>query len=344
MSGVAVSVIVPTFNRRERLALVLQALSRQTTPPESFEAVVVDDGSTDGTDSWLAAQRFPFRLRLIRQQNAGPAAARNAGVGAAAGRLVLFLDDDVVPEPQLIAEHLRSHQAEPGCGVIGTLSSLPSYRQPWVAWEQEKVARQYRAMLNGIYPPTYRQFWTGNASVERSLVLEAGGFDGSYKRAEDIELAARLAQRGVRFRFNPAASGLHHAERSLASWEGMHLQYGRLEMAIHGRFGEEIALTTLANNWHGLHPATRALVSACSRSRPARVAASWTLRASIMAVTAAGAHRVARVACSLLANVNYWEGVRQVLGTAGLRAIFRRQPGMDAGTFSHATTEGPKHS
>ena len=96
-----------------------------------------------------------------------------------------------------------------------------------MAWEQAKLEAQYAAMSRGDWEPTFRQFWTGNASVAKAPVLAAGGFDPSLRRAEDVELARRLHERGMRFRFNPAARGLHHAERPLSAWMAMHKSYGR---------------------------------------------------------------------------------------------------------------------
>jgi glycosyltransferase involved in cell wall biosynthesis len=341
MTGPEISVVIPTFNRRERLALVLDGLARQTLPGQRFEALVVDDGSTDGTAEWLAHRSYPFALRPLRQSNAGPAVARNAGVQAASARVVLFLDDDVVPEPPLLQEHAATHASGEEVAVIGPLGSLARYRQPWVAWEQAKIERQYAAMQRGDWAPTYRQFWTGNASVPRQLVLEAGGFDAKFLRAEDIELGARLAQRGVRFVFKPAAATLHHAERSLQSWSNMHRAYGRLELSIHGRFGRDAALNTLRNNWHRLRAATRTLVSACLGRERATAAACAILSSSIRAAAAVGSDAPGRAACSALANVLYWDGVRESLGNAELKALFVRPAGPDGGDVSRTAVRGP---
>ena len=94
--------MLPTHNRRERLARVLAGLDRQSIARESFEVVVVDDGSTDGTPEWLAANATrQYGLRVVRQENGGPARARNAGIAAAQAPLILFLDDDVEPTAAL---------------------------------------------------------------------------------------------------------------------------------------------------------------------------------------------------------------------------------------------------
>jgi len=318
----AITVVIPTYQRRDRLARVLDGLSRQTHT--DFDVVIVDDGSTDGTAQSVQKVRLPFQVQLISQANAGPAAARNAGVAAARGELVLFLDDDVLPSPELVAEHLQAQAREPRCAVMGPLGSLPRYSQPWVAWEQAMLEDQYAAMGRGEWEATFRQFWTGNASVAREEILAAGGFDPAFRRAEDVELGARLARRGVRFRFHPAARTEHAAERTLDSWCAMHLAYGRLERRIFAHLGEAHALSTLQGNWARLHPATRSLVRACLRSESVSAAAIAGLRAILQASRLAPSNRLARRACSALANILYWSGAREAMGDEGFREIVGR--------------------
>ncbi len=309
------SVVTPTYNRKARLSRVLSALERQTADPTRFEVVVVDDGSTDGTSDALRTSSFPFSLRTLRQNNSGPARARNTGVEAARGELVLFLDDDVEPLPDLIAEHLRSHAAEQDdLVVIGPLSSLPHYPQPWVAWEQAKVEAQYEAMLRGDYAPTFRQFWTGNASVGRRHVVDAGGFNPEFLRGEDVELGRRLDARGLKFRFNPRAIGLHHAERSLDSWSLAHTSYGRLEVQIFGDLGHDTLIELLAGNYERLHLGTRLLLRSC-RDRPAlERAARQALRSFLLSKTATRVPSVSDKVCGVLANLLYWQASAEALG------------------------------
>ena len=308
------SVVIPTFNRRDRLARALSALERQTLPASEFEVVVVDDGSTDDSAQWLAQRTTPYGLRVLRQTNGGPARARNAGVELARGELVLFVDDDVEPDSALLAEHLRFHDAERDIVVIGPLASLPHYDQPWVAWEQAKVEQQYRAMERGDWAPTFRQFWTGNASVARQHVLDAGGFDPSYLRAEDVELGVRLRQRGLQFRFNPAARGLHFAERSLPSWENVHVSYGKAEVAIFGNLGEAELIDMLSGNWNRLHPATRWLLKACLDKPLRHSAARALLRQHLQLAERLKIPMLSEKVCSVLANLLYWQASAEALG------------------------------
>ena len=123
------SVVVPTFNRRRTLAEVLAALdAQQSVAP--FEIVVVDDGSTDGTAEWLEQRGQTRPVRWLRQQNQGPAAARNRGVAMASGEVIAFLGDDTIPEPDWLAAHLARHRARPeaGLAVIGRTTGHPRIR------------------------------------------------------------------------------------------------------------------------------------------------------------------------------------------------------------------------
>jgi len=310
------SVVVPTFNRRARLARVLKALDQQHTPPAQYEVVVVDDGSTDGTSDWLRRERPSYTLRQLSLPNGGPARARNAGVEAAVGNLILFIDDDVEPLPELLAEHLAAHRVEPDVVVIGPLGSLPHYSQPWVAWEQAKVESQYEAMTRGDWAPTFRQFWTGNASVSRRHLQEAGLFDPSYLRAEDIELGIRLHQQGLKFRFNARARALHHAERSLSSWENMHASYGRHEVAIFAKLGEPQMLEILRENWNRLHPVMRALVGFCLNKPRRHSVLCAALRADLKLAERAGIQIATEPVCSVLASLLYWQASFDTLGPA----------------------------
>ena len=323
----SVSIVIPTYNRRERLARVLRALDKQSAGPETFEVVIVDDGSTDGTAGWLTSLRPAYELRAISQANAGPARARNAGVEAARGELLLFLDDDVEPSQDLVSEHLRSHGEDANLVVIGPLASLSHYRQPWVAWEQEKLEGQYAAMLRGDWEPTFRQFWTGNASVRRAHVLAAGGFNPEFLRAEDVELGMRLDRRGIKFRFNPDARALHYAERSLASWEHAHRSYGRLEVSIFGLASDDAVIEILAKNWRNLHPGTRWLVRQCLKHPHRSTGATMALRSWLNVSAKLDRPMFASKVCSVLANLLYWQSSVQALGPDRADMVFQRADG-----------------
>lgn len=314
------SVVVPTYNRRAGILRLLRALAEQTLPPDQFEVVVANDGSTDGTAEALAAYRAPFRLTVLTQANAGPAAARNAAVRQASGRLIVFLDDDVVPARDLLAAHLAAQGDADDLIVVGPMYPPTDWpRSVWVRWEERQLQKQYDAMQRGDYACTPRQFYTGNASAPRALLLQSGGFDHRFKRAEDVELAFRLWAMGARFDFQPAASVLHYASRSFASWKSTPHQYGRYDVVM----GREKGINTFELACHefgGRHALSQRLTRLCV-GRPWRPLVTGALFAAAVVADRAGQEDVASFALSAIFNIEYWQGAADELG--GVAVVWR---------------------
>jgi GT2 family glycosyltransferase len=310
-----VSVIIPTYNRVARLGMVLAALATQTYDLRRFQVVVVSDGSTDGTDEYLRS-KLPVDTVFVQQPNRGPAAARNQGVAVAAGEFVLFLDDDVVPDRRLIEEHVESHRrGGSGLVVIGPMLTPPGGAlSPWIEWEQEMLYRQYNAMLAGEYAATPRQFYTGNASVERSAVLGVGGFDERYRRAEDIELAYRLESAGFRFEFNARALGHHHAERSFLSWLQNATDYGKVDVVLARDHGRAAVAGIIARGFQRRVTPVRWLTLACLRHRRIAAATRWFYRGAYAASGPLRQRTLRRLALSGMYNLAYYGGVCDELG------------------------------
>lgn len=214
-----VSVVLPTFNRRRILSEVLAALDAQEGAPP-FEIVVVDDGSTDGTFEWLQQRAGARPLRLLRQPNLGPAAARNRGVAAADGALIAFLGDDTVPEPEWLARHWERHRLErerqPGRGrprlaVIGYTAWHPRMRATrFLRFLNEQGLQFGYALIADPDNVPFNFFYTSNLSLAREWLLEEP-FDESFPDPawEDIEASFRMFRRGLRLVYEPQARLLH---------------------------------------------------------------------------------------------------------------------------------------
>lgn len=305
------SVVVPTYNRLGRLRHVIGALERQTYPSDAYEVVVISDGSTDATDSYLETLHSPMRLRWFTQVNRGPAAARNVGIQNAAGEFIVFIDDDLVPEPQLLQEHARSHhEAGKDVVVLGPLLTPEGFEMtPWVRWEQEMLMKQYKAMLRGDWQATARQFYTGNASLRRCHVLAAGGFDEGFRRAEDVELAYRLADKGLGFVFNMQAAGMHFAERSFRAWLDAAYAYGRNDVIFARDRNQKWLLSKVRQEFGQRHILVQLLVRVCrGRSRLTQAATS-VLKLASDAATLLRLSDVERQAYSGLFNLQYYNGL-----------------------------------
>ncbi len=313
--SLSVSVVVPTYNRRARLERLLKALNDEYAAGPGFEVIVIVDGATDGTEGMLAALRPRYPLRVLPQPNRGPAAARNRGVAAAAGEVLVFLDDDVVPTASLIRRHLAVHEHDPAAVVTGPMLAPPGLKlAPWLAWEAAALQKQYDAMQAGRFAPTPRQFYTANASVRRAHVLAAGGFNETFTRAEDVELAFRLADRGLRFYFLPDAAVLHEPDRTLAAWLRVPYEYGRHDVRMAWECGRAYLLPLALRELRQRHPLNRLLPRWCAgRARLAR----WVAGAMTLALRAGpriGPTRWQLALCSALFNLQYWRGVADAAG------------------------------
>jgi GT2 family glycosyltransferase len=306
-----ISVVVPTYNRLGRLRHVITALEQQVYPSDAFEVIIISDGSTDGTHAYLETLRPTMRLRWFPQANRGPAAARNAGIQKAVGEFIVFIDDDVVPEPQLLAEHARSHnEAGQDVVVLGPLLTPEGFKMaPWVRWEQDMLMKQYSALLRGDWSATARQFYTGNASLRRTHVLAAGGFDEGFRRAEDVELAYRLADQGLDFVFNMQAAGMHFADRSFEAWLDTAYTYGRNDVIFARDRNQQWLLSAVRREFRERHFLIQSLVRVCrGRSRLTRIANS-TLKLAADAATLSRSRGIERFAYSGLFNLQYYNGL-----------------------------------
>lgn len=191
------SVIVPTHNRRALLEKKLRALEAQQG---EFEVIVVADGCTDDTLEFLRQYKSPYTLRFIEvQPGLGAANARNRGAELAKGTLLLFSDDDVIPQAGWVEAHQKAH-TRPRTVAVGRLALPPELRGTGAA------------ELGGP-----RAFWwnvTGNnSSLPKALFEEVGGYDSSFNGygGEDPDLGYRLMRAGARLVFVRDALAVHEA-------------------------------------------------------------------------------------------------------------------------------------
>lgn len=113
------SIVIPTYNRPEQLAVCLQACARLDYPRDCFEVIVVDDGGVEPLDGIVARFHGTLTLKLLQQENTGPAAARNRGASEASGEFLAFTDDDCSPASDWLKALGRHCVASPDCVVGG---------------------------------------------------------------------------------------------------------------------------------------------------------------------------------------------------------------------------------
>jgi GT2 family glycosyltransferase len=216
VAGVPASVVIPTFNRLGDLRTVVSAVFRQIAElPDRCETVVVDDGSDDGTGPWLDANAADLGLTVIHQSNRGPARARNRGVDAASGEIVLFLGDDTEPQPGWLREHLEAHRLLSASGdvaVLGYTGFPDDLGSPFLRWINEYGAQFGYSLIERPTDVPFNFFYTSNISLRRSLLHQLGGFREDFPAAawEDIEFAFRATRLGLTLRYLPRARCVHH--------------------------------------------------------------------------------------------------------------------------------------
>ncbi len=219
-----VSVVIPTFNRKDVLARAIKGYLAQSAIDEIKEILVVDDGSTDGTESAVAAlaAQAPFPLRRLYQSNRGQAAARNLGISEATAGIILFTDDDIIPAPVLLAEHLRWHDQHPEreAAVLGYVEWSPEVRPtPFMKWlGLDGPLFGYGWIQGKVEVDGFLFFYTCNLSLKTELLRQTGTFDedfGGYGW-EDTELGYRLRKNGMRLFYNPAALAYHYKHVTFA--------------------------------------------------------------------------------------------------------------------------------
>lgn len=209
------SVIIPTYNNRETLRRTLDAVAGQDLAPERYEVVVLDDGSTDGTEEMLAAYTAPVELLYHWQPNAGRAAARNAGSRLARGRILFYLDSDIIARPDLLSRHLQYYEGRSGpIGVQGRTLVHPDVKVTPYMKTKELVPDLTPRRTENLSP--YHVI-TRNLSIRAEDLWAVDGFDESFPGYgwEDIELGLRLHARGVRFFYDAAAVGYHYDVETL---------------------------------------------------------------------------------------------------------------------------------
>lgn len=217
------SVVIPTYNRQDLLSLTLRSLAAQRAHRDTFEVVVSDDGSTDGTAEVARSFQDRLRLRYRYQDDLGfrAATARNEGARLAAAPVLIFLDTGVVAGPDLVGGHLRAHGPTPGGrAVLGYTYGyrprpLPELDAALRAHSPEQVVERFagdpdfRDWRHDVFEQVdydltrralpWQLFWTLNVSVAAADFAAVGGFDDGFHGwgAEDLELGYRLFRHGV---------------------------------------------------------------------------------------------------------------------------------------------------
>lgn len=203
-----ISVVIPTYNRKPILEKCLRALETQQLTDNkvgSYEIVLVDDGSSDGTLDWLETHRDEFpHVKSFAQNHYGPAAARNLGVKEAKGEIIIFIDSDLVVTDRFLQSHADAlSEGEKKLGsdrlfTYGAVINTCNFANP--------TSEPYK-----ITDFSAAYFATGNVAIARKWLEEAGLFDTGFQLYgwEDLELGVRLKKLELKLIKCPDAVGYH---------------------------------------------------------------------------------------------------------------------------------------
>jgi GT2 family glycosyltransferase len=299
--------------------------------------IVVDDGSRAPVAPPAVALGASRALLVLRNEEAmGPAASRNRGLEAGEAPVVVFLDDDVIAHPELLARHRDVFVRRPGPVVsIGSLRPPPGARlPPWDRWQADRLAREEGRLARGEADASWTHLYSGNVAVRRVELQAVGGFDPLFARQEDVELGYRLSRVGCRFVFEPTAVVWHDARHSLADWLRIPAASAAYDELIDRLRPESGRLRAVRDELAGRHWLLRA-------ARRALVATALDRPAEYLAIAAgrilhrAGAGRVGLLAFSLVWDLEYHRALRGAHDP-------RRERGAAGGSGGAAATPRPR--
>jgi len=227
------SVIIPTYQGAHRIEGTLHALEQQTR--KDFELIVVIDGSTDGTAQIVNQQKLTTGVRVVEQGNSGRAGARNAGAREANGSLLVFYDDDLLPESDSFEKHIAFHDQHTNAILTG---NTPQYVKA-----SDTDFSRYRAYLSTKwikhYPDTLVLLQKGNlfmnaanCSLEKSLFDQLGGFAEKLTDAEDKEFGIRAFKQEIPLYFDRRIIAWHNESITCRSYTRRLRQYASANRAV----------------------------------------------------------------------------------------------------------------
>ena len=201
-----VSIVIPTYNRKPILLKCLRALENQKLNNNvgNYEIIVVDDGSTDGTPSWINNNKEEIpHVVLFEQEHGGPALGRNLGVIKSRYEIIIFIDSDLIVLDDFIIRHVDAllsfwSKKNKKCFTYGSVINTSNFQNP----QSEKYK---------ILDTSFAYFATGNVAIAKDLLLDVGLFDTSFSLYgwEDLELGERLKRIGTELIKCPKAVGFH---------------------------------------------------------------------------------------------------------------------------------------
>jgi len=221
-----ISIIIPTYNRKDRLKQCLESIFKQDHPKDNFEIIVVDDGSADGTEEMLRELlKEQSNLRYLFQRHKGPAAARNLGIKQAQGGIIGFTDTDCILESSWVRKMVEAHRLEDSVMAIGGLTKVNSYNTKALVSQSLSdgaIKTGINNKLENIFFPTC------NVSFKKDcLIGEEFNEFFPLPAGEDLDFFWRLFKNGKRFVHRQDIEVLHNCHSSFKSFLRQAYMYGQ---------------------------------------------------------------------------------------------------------------------
>ena len=226
------SIIIPTYARPQELVICLESLIHLGYPPDGFEVIIIDDGSPNPLDDVVSPFQAQLTIQLIRQENSGPASARNLGAHHARGDFLIFIDDDCQIHPNslnILASYFQVHpEALLGGYTINKLSD-----NIYSTASQLLLDYLYSYYNSDCDKPSF--FTSNNIALSKEKFYQIGGFDTSFPlaAAEDREFCDRWLYKGSKMIYIPEVIVYHSHKLTLRTFCKQHFNYGRGAFCFH---------------------------------------------------------------------------------------------------------------
>lgn len=220
------SIIIPTYRRPQLLSVCLDTLAKLDYPRDSFEVIVVDDGSENPPEDVVRTIQDKLDIRLLVKTHAGPAPARNFGAASAKFRFLAFTDDDCSPAPDWLTKLAERFTVNPGLGIGGRIVNALTENQYSTA---SQLVVEYLYTYFNADPQNARLFTASNMAFPKEEFYQAGSFEKAFVNpgGEERELCDRWIQTGHRFLYAPEVLVYHRHKLSPGSFWRQHYTYGR---------------------------------------------------------------------------------------------------------------------